>query len=86
MFDKISRLERQIAGFEKEIKDHNKKYTKTHDPIHRQRLEGATARLTELKAKLIVAKAEQSRKVKIIEKQIAKLQKERNELSRRWVQ
>ena len=86
MFDKVKRLERQIAGFEKEINDHRRQYQKTRDTVHRLRLEGATKRLVELKAKLIIVKAEQSRNVKTIQSEIDKLQKQRTELSRRWVQ
>lgn len=86
MFDKIKRLERQIAGFEKEIKDHQKNYNRTRSFVHRERMEGATRRLTELKGKLVLAKAEESRKKKEIQQEIAKLQKDRNDLTRRWVQ
>ena len=87
MFDKISRLERKITGLEKEIKSHLAKWKKSKDGwVHKERAYAAEKELQKARSALILAKAEKSMKNKQIQSEIDNLQKEKNDLARRWVQ
>lgn len=89
MLNRIKSLEKKIKGLEKEIQDHSEKLKKSNPSdaaIHRMRKEGAERELQKAKADLVLAVAERSRENKKIQSEIDKLQKEKNELSRKWVQ
>lgn len=89
MFDKVKRLEKKVRDLEKEIKLHEakRKKAKPEDAfVHAARKGAAEEELQKVRASLILAVSERSMRNKKIQNEIDRLQKEKNELSRRWVQ
>lgn len=89
MFDKVKRLEKKVRDLEKEIQMHEQKRSKAkpeHAFVHGERRRGAQAELQKVNAQLILARAEANTKIKSIQSDINKLQKEKEDLARRWVQ
>lgn len=89
MFDKIKRLEKKVRDLEKEVNLHEakRKKAKPEDAfVHATRKRVAQEELQKTRAALILAVSERSIKNKEIQREIDKLQREKNELSRRWVQ